>query len=172
MEPLRVLRFILNMNPSNNLVPMVHGGAEVSRRSLGKRSGRFRTSSRSLKRLGSKPPRRSRWAKCSPRRFSGSATRSTAQRAGAAKTRLVNLIVTRVDDPALDRSVAGRFADNVVVDGLPFEVLEEVLDALDKAHRESKVRNSRGAWFYGAMRRRLRDHGIAERKKRQRPRAP
>lgn len=94
------------------------------------------------------------------------------------KPRLVNLILTRVGDPELHRAVAGQFADNVLSDGLPFEVLEAVLDELDRAARAGKIRGSRGGWFVGAMKQRLRERGIARRTKRgpgnapQKPRAP
>jgi hypothetical protein len=88
------------------------------------------------------------------------------------KRRLANVIMDRVADPTMDRVIANRAAEYVVEDGLPIDVLMALLNELDEADRRGQLRGTRGSWFNGVLKRRLRDHGIRERGRRQRPRPP
>ncbi len=96
-------------------------------------------------------------------RFGDSVDRATTP--AEQKHRLENFILGRVADRGMDRSIAGRAADYVLSDGLPLEVLQKLLDELDQAARAGKLRGPRGAWFFGALNKRIAQRGIAQRGK-------
>jgi hypothetical protein len=92
------------------------------------------------------------------------------------KRRLANTIRARVRCPHMAQVEAERAAEYVIFDGLPLEVMMQLLDELDEAERAGKVRpyidgrgGGRGGWFVGVLKLRLHSYGIAQRRKKEKP---
>lgn len=82
------------------------------------------------------------------------------------KRRLANTIRARVNDPKMAHVEAERAAEYVVYEQLPLGVMFKLLDELDAAERNGQLRSSRGRWFVGVLKLRLRDFNIKQKKSR------
>jgi DNA-binding transcriptional ArsR family regulator len=88
------------------------------------------------------------------------------------KARLMRVVRARLADEATDDVVVARVAEYVLEDGFPLDELEKLFDELDRAAAAGKIRTTRGAWFGGALNRRLAARGIRPRRRRTWQRAP